>query len=263
MANDESLFHGDVEADEHGRVTNISPAFAARLKQELGAGIDDDDIFNYVYGVLHSPDFRTEFAVNLKKEPPRIPLATDRWAFDAFVDAGAELMSLHIGFDDPGVVEPYPLVEEWVDGIGPDHPAFSPDRLLVGASKMKYPKVANPAPESAAHGKKFADKTRLIYNDYLTLSGIPERAHAYVLGTRSGIDWIIDRWYVKTDKESGIVNDVNQWGLEQGKPRYIIDLIKQVVTLSLRTVEIIESLPRLRFDENGTHVVRDSADLRS
>ena len=76
-----------------------------------------------------------------------------------------------------------------------------------------------------------------------------------MLGTRSGIDWIIDRWHVKTDKASGIVNDVNQWGLEQGKPRYIIDLIKRVVTLSLRTVEIVESLPKLRFDEEGTHVV--------
>lgn len=76
-----------------------------------------------------------------------------------------------------------------------------------------------------------------------------------MLGTRSGIDWIIDRWYVKTDTASGIINDVNQWGLEQGKPRYIIDLIKQVVTPSLRTVEIVDSLPKLRFEEHGTHVI--------
>ncbi len=75
-----------------------------------------------------------------------------------------------------------------------------------------------------------------------------------MLGTRSGVDWIIDRWYVKTDKASGIVNDVNQWGLEQGNPRYIVDLIKRVVTVSLRTVEIVESLPRLRFDEHEVHV---------
>jgi predicted helicase len=122
---------------------------------------------------------------------------------------------------------------------------------------MRYPKVTDADPDSETYGQKIADKTRLIYNDYLTISGIPERAHGYVLGTRSGVDWIIDRWYVKTDKASGIVNDVNQWGLEQGNPRYIVDLIKQVVTVSLRTVEIVDSLPRLRFDENGTHVVSD------
>ena len=82
-------------------------------------------------------------------------------------------------------------------------------------------------------------------------------AHRLDHRSSAGIDWIIDRWYVKTDKASGIVNDVNQWGLEQGKPRYIVDLIKQVVTLSLRTVEIVDALPKLRFDEHGTHVVTD------
>jgi predicted helicase len=225
------------------------------FRDSLGDDITDNDAFHYVYGVLHSPDFRSEFEVNLKKEAPRVPLVTDRAAFDAFVAAGAELMELHIGYDDPDVVELFPLVEAWTDGIGPEHPGFDPSRLLVGASKMKYPKASDTDPESETYGKKIPDKTRLVYNDYLTLSGIPERAHDYVLGTRSGIDWIIDRWYVKTDKASGIVNDVNQWGLEQDKPFYIIDLIKQVVTLSLRTVEIVESLPRLRFDEHGTHVV--------
>ncbi|MDG1267585.1 MAG: hypothetical protein P8O03_14815, partial [Ilumatobacter sp.] len=122
---------------------------------------------------------------------------------------------------------------------------------------MKYAKVTDTDPDSESYGKKIADKTRLIYNDYLTLSGIPIEAHDYVLGTRSGVDWIIDRWYVKTDKASGIVNDVNQWGLEQGNPRYIIDLIKRFVTVSLRTVEIVDSLPKLRFDERGTHVLAD------
>jgi predicted helicase len=107
---------------------------------------------------------------------------------------------------------------------------------------MRFPKVTDPAT-----GEKVTDKTRLIYNDHLTLSGIPIEAHDYVLGTRSGIDWIVDRWYVKTAADSGIVNDVNQWGLEHGNPRYIIDLIKRVVTVSLRTVTIVEGLPRLSF----------------
>ena len=119
---------------------------------------------------------------------------------------------------------------------------------MVGDKKMKYPKVSDADPESATFGEKVADRTRLVYNDFLTLSGIPIEAHDYVLGTRSGIDWLIDRYYVKTDSKSGIVNDPNQWGLELGHPRYIIDLVKRVVTVSLRTVELVEALPSLSFD---------------
>ena len=235
--------------------SNVNPVAATRLQEAVGGDVTDDDVFHYVHGLLHSPQFRSEFEVNLKKEVPRVPVVTDRETFDAFVEAGAELLNLHAGYED---VEPYTLTEEWLDGIGPSDPGFDPARLLVGNKKMKYPKTTDTNPESETYGKKIPDKTRLIYNDYLTLSGIPIEAHDYVLGTRSGIDWIIDRWYVKTDKASGIVNDVNQWGLEQGNPRYIIDLIKRVVTVSLRTVEIVESLPKLRFDENGTHVVESA-----
>ena len=107
---------------------------------------------------------------------------------------------------------------------------------------MSYAKVPVPG---TGHGRRDLDRSRLRYNDHLTLSGIPPKAHEYVLGTRSGIDWIIDRYYIKTDKDSGIVNDPNQWGLERGEPRYIVDLIKRVVTVSVRTVEIVEGLPSL------------------
>ena len=255
-ANQSSL----LDQERSGPISNINPVAVARFRAALGEDVTADDVFNYVYGMLHSPEYRSAFEVNLKKEAPRIPLLTKREVFDAFVVAGAELLELHIGYDNPEVVELYSLTEHWADNIGPDHPDFDPAHLLVGGKKMKYPKVADTDPDSETYGKKIADKTRLIYNDYLTLSGIPIEAHDYVLGTRSGIDWIIDRWYVKTDKASGIVNDVNQWGLEQGNPRYIIDLIKRVVTVSLRTVEIVESLPKLRFDENGTHVVPSGTD---
>lgn len=107
---------------------------------------------------------------------------------------------------------------------------------------MRYLKTVDPETN-----KKVDDKTRLRYNDYLTLEGIPLEAHDYVLGTRSGIDWIIDRYYVKTDNASGIVNEPNQWGLEQNQPRYIIDLIGRVVTVSLNTVETVKQLPTVKF----------------
>jgi len=251
----ESLFDNDDTA--HTPISNIRAGTVDLVATYVGRDLDDQNLFDYTYGILNCPDFRREFEVNLKKEAPRVPLLKDEDAFCDFVDAGSKLFALQTNFDD---VSEFSLVEEWTDDVGPDHPDFNADHLLVGSKKMKYPKVTDTDPDSETYGKKIADKTRLIYNDYLTLSGIPIEAHDYVLGTRSGIDWIIDRWYVKTDKESGIVNDVNQWGLEQGNPRYIIDLIKRVVTVSLRTVEIVESLPKLRFDENGTHVVPSGTD---
>ena len=218
---------------EPGRASNLRPEAVARIAAAVGRPVTDDDVFSYVYGVLHSQSLRFAFEANFKKERPRVPVPADREAFDAFADAGRELLALHIDYED---VEPYPLLEEWVGD-----PAETPSLLLVD-KKMTYPMVLD-----EKLGKKVADKTRLKYNDHLTLAGIPPKAQKYDLGTRSAIDWLVDRYFVKTDKDSGIVNDPNQWGLERGEPRYIIDLIKRVVTVSVRTVEIVESLPELEF----------------
>ena len=225
-----------LEAALASRVSNLNTDAIARFRASLGDDLTDDDVFYYVYGILHSPDFRSTFESSLKKEKPRVPLVESRALFDAFAAAGRELCDLHVNYE---TVEPYPLTEEWVDGADP---AANPALLLVGESKMSYAKASVPG---MGHGKRDLDRSRLRYNDYLTLSGIPPKAHEYVLGTRSGIDWIIDRYYIKTDKASGIVNDPNQWGLDRGDPRYIVDLIKRVVTVSVRTVEIVEGLPSL------------------
>ena len=219
-----------------GRVSNINPQAVARFRAALGDDLTDDDIFYYIYGILHASAFRSTFAYSLRKEKPRAPLVESRALFDAFAAAGRELCDLHVGYE---TVEPYPLAEEWAAAANPE---TNPDLLLVGTSKMSYAKALVPG---TGHGKRDLDRSRLRYNDYLTLSGIPPEAHEYVLGTRSGIDWIIDRYYIKTDKDSGIVNDPNQWGLERGEPRYIVDLIKRVVTVSVRTVEIVAGLPSL------------------
>lgn len=94
-------------------------------------------------------------------------------------------------------------------------------------------------------GKGGVDKTRIIYNEHITISGIPEEAQDYLLGSRSGLDWILERYQVKTDKASGIINDPNDWVREVGNSRYILDLIQQVTTVSVCTMEIVKSLPPL------------------
>ncbi len=219
-----------------GRFSNINSEALARFRAGLGHDLSDDDVFYYVYGILHSPDFRSTFESSLKKEKPRVPLVATRALFDAFGAAGRELCNLHVGYE---TVSPYPLTEEWAAGSDPE---ANLALLLVGHSPMSYEKASV---SGTGHGTRDLDRSRLRYNAYLTLAGIPSEAHDYLLGTRSGIGWLIDRYYIKTDKDSGIVNDPNQWGLERGSPRNIVDLIKRVVTVSVRTVEVISGLPSL------------------
>ena len=147
---------------------------------------------------------------------PRIPKVKE---FQAFSDAGRRLSDLHLGYE---TVEPYPLDEQ--------HGVSASYRV----EKMKYAKTG-----------RVADKSTVIYNSGITVSGIPEEAHEYMLGSRSAIDWIIERYQVKTDKASGIVNDPNDWADEQGSPRYILDLLARIVTVSVETVKIVKSLPSL------------------
>lgn len=237
------------DASESGRVSNLNPKTVQRFRDTLGDDIDDDDVFAYVYGILHSPHFRETFAVNLKKERPRIPLVDDRNAFDQFRAAGQRLLDFHANFER---ADPYPLNEEWAEGADPEQ---NPAVLLVGTKKMRHPNAIDPRTGKTLqdeNGKPVKDLTRLAYNDHLTLAGIPPEAHEYLLGTRSGIDWILDRWRVTTDSKSGIVNDVNQWGFEQDYPRYIVDLVKRVVAVSVQTVQIVSQLPELNFRQESS-----------
>jgi len=167
------------------------------------------DIFYYIYGILHHPIYRQRYAANLKRELPRIPYAPD---FHAFAQAGKRLAELHLNYEQQ---PPHPL--NWIENQ--DVP------LNWRVEKMRLSK----------------DKTQLIYNEFLTLSGIPPAAFAYRLGNRSALDWIIDQYRVKIDKRSGIVNDPNRLDDEQ----YILRLIGQVITVSLETVQIVNSLPSL------------------
>lgn len=191
----------------------------ARAKKEGGPELTKEDIFYYIYGILYSSEYRQRFEANLKKELPRIPLAKD---FKAFSLAGRRLAHLHLDYEN---AEPYPLA---VRGD-----ASNPGRV----QKMKWGKR-----KDLETGKKVDDYTTLIYNENLTFSDIPEAVNEYKVNGRSPLEWMIDRYQVKTDKASEIVNDPNDYSDD---PTYISGLIPRLVTVAMDTLDIVNTLPPL------------------
>ena len=211
------------------RIDNISDKALGDYRAAYGSQVTKDDIFYYVYGLLHSPEYRAEFAADLKKMLPRIPMVATADDFRMFIAAGRELATLHIGYES---VEPYPFT---VSG--------EPSAGLTETELFDYYHVEKMRFGGRGSAK---DHSVVIYNSRITVSGIPDEAYEYLLGSRSAIEWIIERYQVKTDKASGIVNDPNDWSREVRNPRYILDLLARVVTVSMETVRIVRSLPALR-----------------
>lgn len=224
----ESSIYGQVGEVVAGyvRKDNITDEIKALYRDALGADVTGDDIFHFVYGKLHDPNYREAYAADLKKMLPHIETPGSREEFDKFARAGKELMDLHVGYED---VEPYPL-DIAVKGDESDPETW---RVL----KMKWARKKDPETD-----KNVNDVTKLIYNKRVTITGIPAEADEYMLGSRSALAWLIDRYQVKKDKASGIVNDPNDWADEVGNPRYIVDLIGKVTRVAVETVRILEGL---------------------
>ncbi|MCH4184781.1 MAG: DEAD/DEAH box helicase family protein [Eggerthellaceae bacterium] len=194
-------------------------AFKDRKKKDGGTELSKEDIFYYIYGILHSPEYRSRFAANLKKELPRIPLAED---FAAFSNAGRKLAYWHLNYE---TIEPYPLEE-----VGNSKDPGRTEKMRFGKCTKddKHPKGE--------------DRSVISVAENLTLKGIPEPAYDYMVNGKSAIGWLMDRYRVTTDKKSGIVNDPNEYSDD---PRYIVDLVKRIVRVSLETIEIVGTLPPL------------------
>ena len=219
--------------DGYRRVDNVTDATLASYREHYGdAGITKEDIFFYVYALLHHPEYRERYADDLKKMLPHIPRAA---GFHTYASVGRELADLHVNYER---VEPYPSVQEEASLHAPADPW---ERYRIGERKMRFPKL----------GRRDKDFTRLEYNDYVTLTGIPAEAQGYSISGRSPLEWIIDRYHVKTDKASGIVNDPNDFLREQGRPDAVVDLIKRLVTVSMRTQELLATLPVLDIPEGA------------
>ena len=206
--------------DESGRIDNISDTALQAFRNHYSDNtISKDDIFDYVYGVLHAPSYREQFANDLSKMIPRIPYAPD---FRTFAEAGKALADLHLNYE---TCQQYPNLS-----VGPIKPSLlweeKPEHFLLGKRAMR-----------------FADKqerTTLIINEHVCLSGIPQEAHRYVVNGRTPLEWFIDRYKIKQDKNSGIINDPNGWF---DNPRDLITAIERIVHVSVESARIVENLP--------------------
>ena len=211
--------------NEPQRREGVSEWAVEQFSKAIGRPVDREAIFFYVYGILHSEQFRDTYEDNLVKERPRIPLPKDDAQFYSFSQAGRRLADLHLNYES---VEPYPLEEVC------SRPDLEPHELYR-VTKMRFPK-----------GQGVKDRpTSVIYNDFISLHGIPDEVWDYMVSGKAALYWIIDRYRVTRDKESGIVNDPNEYSDD---PRYIIDLVKRVVTVSIETLTIVRGLPELTFD---------------
>jgi predicted helicase len=198
--------------DEYGsrRRDNITDWLHAKFRFHYSdTTISKWDIFYYIYAVLHHSRYRSKYAANLRRFLPRIPYAPD---FKGFAEAGKRLADLHVNYE---AQKEFQL--EFIEN--------ETSKLNWRVEKMQLSK----------------DKTRIVYNDFLTLAGIPAEVFEYRLGNRSALDWILDQYRISTDRRSGIVNDPNN----PDDPEYIVKLIGKVITVSLETVKIVKNLPEL------------------
>ena len=252
-----SLFD-DAETNRYIRRDGITDWILKEVRNRFGGSraITKEHIFFYVYGLLHSKQYRERFADDLKKSLPRIPIVDNVQDFMDFYKAGKELADLHLNYEQ-GInvqttgqdgdyqffaampmnaylfckVKVYGDIDiwqsEWTDET---YQYFAVD-------KMKFAKVRD------ENGKLVADKTRIIYNGHISIENIPLKAYEYIVNGKSAIEWIMERYAVTIDKASKIKNDPNDWSREHEQPRYIIDLLLSVIMLSCQTVDIVKILP--------------------
>lgn len=254
-----SLFD-DAETNRYIRRDGITDWILKEVRNRFGGtkAITKEHIFYYVYGLLHSKQYRERFADDLKKSLPRIPIVDNVQDFMAFYKAGKTLADLHLNYEQ-GINTP---ATEQGAGTYSELSAQAQRTLGVivtgdidiwqdewteetyqyfAVEKMRFAKVRD------ENGKLIADKTRIIYNSHITIENIPLKAYEYIVNGKSAIEWIIERYAVTIDKASQIKNDPNDWSREHKQPRYVLDLLLSVIALSNRTVDIINALPKLNI----------------
>lgn len=197
---------------------NMNQAFADKL------GLSLDDTFAYVYGLLNSPEYQQTYANDLKKDLARIPVVANK---EKYVEIGKKLMDLHINYEEVPVYSDVKIVAR--------------EDLSYVVKKMKFGKKLDPETN-----RKVNDHSKIIFNSDITVENIPEKAYEYIVNGRSAIEWIMDQYRVKTDKKSGITDDPNDFSDD---PKYIFNLLLRIINVSVQTVDLINSLPKLEIIE--------------
>lgn len=224
------LFNQNTENKNcYERKDGITDWILTTIRKQYGYKASKEDIFYYVYGLLHSPEYRTIFATDLKKSLPRLPLVEKVDDFWAFTNAGRELADLHLNYE---TVEPY----------GKCTIIYAPlttkgDNINYHVEKMRFGKIDS----------KTIDKSIIYYNHAITIENIPAEAYEYVVNGKSAIEWIMERYAITTDKKSGITNDPNTWAREHNDEKYIFNLLLRIINVSVQTVEIVKKLPKLNL----------------
>lgn len=200
------------------RRDGVSDYALEEARKRYGKIVTKEDVFYYVYGLLHSPEYRAEFGADVKKMLPRLPWVSleDFWKF---AGAGRKLGDLHCNY------EKVPAADVEVEGA---------ESEMFTVEKMRFPAKDR--------------KDTIHFNSRITISNIPDEAYEYVVNGKSAIEWVMERYAVTTHKESGIRNDPNAWAAEHYNPRYILDVLLSVVSVSVQTVEIVRGLPTIDFD---------------
>lgn len=218
------------EMDRYARRDGVTDWILDTARKQYGYKVTKEDIFYYVYGLLHSPEYRTAFAADLKKSLPRLPLVEKADDFWAFSKAGRDLANLHLNYE---TIEPYKKCNI----------LYAPftnkgDRINYHVEKMRFGKIDS----------KTADKSIIHYNNAIIIEHIPAEAYEYVVNGKSAIEWIMERYAITTDKKSGITNDPNDWAREHNDEKYIFNLLLRIINVSVQTVEFVKKLPKLKFE---------------
>lgn len=236
------------EAVYHRRdaITDESLAyFTSYYSEQLGDNhIHKEDLFFYIYGLLHSNEYRERYSDSLNKQLPNIPRVKKYEDFIVFSKAGRELADIHINYENIDMYQGVKITSKPTNiklANGQNWAKSSMEDSSFYVTKMKYAKRKN-----EETGKNEDDPTKIIYNNHITVENIPEEAYDYVVNGKPAIDWIMERQSVKTDKKTEITNDANDWAIEtMGNARYPLELLLRVINVSLKTQKIVNGLPDL------------------
>ncbi len=203
--------------DTGERIDNITTWAENKFIARYGKSVTKDDIFAYVYAVLHDPIYREKYAINLKREFPRIPFYPD---FRQWVDWGQKLLDLHIGYES---IEPWRLTR--VD---------TPDEKARDAGLQ---------PKAVLKADKENGTIRL--DSETVLSGLPPEVWDYKLGNRSGVEWVLDQYKEKTPKDPTIREKFNTYRFADYKEK-VVDLIGRVARVSVETMGVTQAMKSAR-----------------